>query len=40
LKIRDFRAQGEHLLLGLAIGLVLIALGVGATAVQALRRPR
>lgn len=38
LKISDFRAQGEHLLLALAIGLVLIALGVGATAVQALRR--
>jgi carbon starvation protein len=40
LKIRDFQAQGEHLLLVLAIGLVVIALGVGATAVQALRRPR
>jgi len=39
-KIRDFRDQGEHLLLALAIGLVVIALGVGATAVQALRRPR
>lgn len=40
MKIRDFRDQGEHLLLVLAIGLVVIALGVGATAVQALRRPR
>jgi carbon starvation protein len=40
LKISDFRAQGEYLLLALAIGLVLIAIGVGATAVQALRRPR
>lgn len=40
LKIRDFHEQGEQLLLALAIGLVVIALGVGATAVRALRRPR
>jgi carbon starvation protein len=38
MKISDFRAQGEYLLLTLAIGLVVIALGVGATAVSALRR--
>lgn len=40
MKISDFRSQEEHLLLGLAIGLVAIALGVGATAVMALRRTR
>jgi len=38
LKISDFKAQGENLLLALAVGLVVIAFGVGATAVRALRR--
>ena len=38
LKIGDFQTQGETLLLGLAVGLILIAFGVGATAIAALRR--
>ncbi|MCH2101289.1 MAG: carbon starvation protein A, partial [Planctomycetes bacterium] len=38
LKIGDFYSQGENLLLALAIGLIGIAIGVGATAIGALRR--